>query len=194
MPISVLRLAILTASTRTGRMGLTISGWLDGVVKEHPEFEPDTVHLADYPLPPAPSLQPGPEVRVLAGRLAERLARADAFVIVTPEYNHSFPAALKIAVDWNYVQWQAKPVAFVSYGGRSGGLRAVEQLRQVFGELHAVTLRDGVSFHAPGDTFDGSGQPTDLDGCGSAAKTMLDQLAWWGRVLANARREQPYGS
>ena len=67
---------------------------------------------------------------------------------MTPEYNHSFPAALKNVIDWHGPQWHVKPVGFVSYGGISGGLRAVEQLRLVFAELHAVGIRDTVSFHS----------------------------------------------
>jgi NAD(P)H-dependent FMN reductase len=82
-----------------------------------------------------------------------RIGRADAFVVVTPEYNHSFPASLKQAIDLVYAQWNAKPVAFVSYGGMAGGLRAVEQLRQIFAELHAVNVRNTVSFHMAWECF-----------------------------------------
>jgi NAD(P)H-dependent FMN reductase len=78
-------------------------------------------------------------------------------------------------------------VAFVSYGGTGGGLRAVEQLRQVFAELHTVTMRDTVSFHMAWNCFDESGQPHDPAGCNAAAKTMLDQLAWWATALRTAR-------
>jgi hypothetical protein len=80
--------------------------------------------------------------------VSPRLTSAEAFVIITPEYNHSFPASLKNLIDWHYTQWQAKPIGFVSYGGLGGGLRAVEQLRQVFAELHAMTERG--DFTAPG--------------------------------------------
>ncbi|MGV9772046.1 NADPH-dependent FMN reductase [Streptosporangium sp. NPDC003464] len=78
-------------------------------------------------------------------------AAADAFVIVTPEYNHSFPASLKNAVDWRQEEWRGKRVAFVSYGQASGGLRAVEQLRPVFAALGAVCVGEPVSFpfHRP---------------------------------------------
>ena len=65
-------------------------------------------------------------------------------MVVTPEYNHSFPASLKQAIDYAYDEWQAKPVGFVSYGCGSAGLHAVDQLRTVFTALHAVTVRDGV--------------------------------------------------
>lgn len=132
--------------------------------------------------------EPAPEV----GAVSRRLAAADAFVIVTPEYNHSFPAPLKNAIDWLSREWKAKPVGFVSYGGRSGGLRAVEQLRQVFAELHAVTVRDTVSFHDAWTQFEPDGRPKDAKGCAVAAATMLDQLAWWGSALRDARNRQPY--
>ena len=88
----------------------------------------------------------------------DRIGGADAFVVVTPEYNHGYPAALKQAIDLPYDEWRAKPVGFVSYGGMAGGLRAVEQLRQVFAELHVVTMRDSVSFHMVGGRFDSDGQ------------------------------------
>ena len=80
-----------------------------------------------------------------------------------------------------------KPVAFVSYGGLAGGLRAVEQLRQVFAELHAMTIRDTVSFHLAHTAFDTSGQPLDETAAAGAAKAMLDELAWWAHALRNAR-------
>ena len=113
---------------------------------------------------------------------------------MTPEYNHSFPAPLKNVIDWHFTQWQAKPVGFVSYGGISGGLRAVEQLRQVFAELHAVTIRDTVSFHGVWAQFDSDGRPNDAARYEKAARTMLDQLAWWGRTLREGRAKRPYAA
>lgn len=113
--------------------------------------------------------------------------------MVTPEYNHSYPASLKAAIDWHFTQWQAKPVGFVSYGGMSGGLRAVEHLRQVFAELHAVTVRETVSFHGAWARFGPDGQPSEPDACTAAATAMLDQLAWWGNALQDARVHSPYG-
>ena len=83
-----------------------------------------------------------------------------------------------------------KPVAFVSYGGMSGGLRAVEQLRQVFAELRAMTVRDTVSFHMAHTLFDPTGEPIDPSGCNAAARTMLDDLAWWASALRAARSDR----
>ncbi|GAB3832488.1 hypothetical protein GCM10027610_024720 [Dactylosporangium cerinum] len=82
--------------------------------------------------------------------MGPRLTAADAFVVVTPEYNRSFPAPLKTAIDWFYEEWHAKPVTFVSYGRESGGLHATAQLRQVFNELQTVTMRNTVSLPAIG--------------------------------------------
>ena len=114
--------------------------------------------------------------------------------MVTPEYNHGYPASLKQAIDLAHHQWQAKPVAFVSYGGISGGLRAVEQLRQVFAELHATTVRDTVSFHLAHGAFDATGEPVDTTGPATAAKTLLDQLTWWAAALRTARTTHPYAA
>ena len=120
-----LQLAIVIGSTRKGRLAPAVAEWFAGVARESGEMAVDVIDLAEARLPEVLSDQPGPEVEAMARR---RLAAAEAFVVVTPEYNHSFPAPLKTAIDWHRREWQAKPVGFVSYGGRSGGLRAVEQL------------------------------------------------------------------
>nr|AAK06791.1 putative reductase SimA10 [Streptomyces antibioticus]AAL15587.1 Sim9 [Streptomyces antibioticus] len=183
-----LRLAVVLGSTREGRLCPTVANWFAGQGRQHGGFDLDLVDPYGLDIPVAPS--PEPPAQVV--EIGQRLAAADAFVIVTPEYNHSFSAPLKSLIDWHYVQWRAKPVGFVSYGGLAGGLRAVEQLRLVFAELHAATVRDTVSFHNAAQLFDEAGDPRDPEGCNTAAKTMLDQLHWWGRALRQARLERPY--
>jgi NAD(P)H-dependent FMN reductase len=185
-----LRLVVITGSTRTGRFGPTVTDWFARLAAADSEMEVEVVDLADIELPsahPAWGAQPTPAV----ADLGTRLAAADAFVVVTPEYNHSFPAVLKHAIDLFRDEWRAKPVGFVSYGGQGGGLRAVEQLRLVFAELHAVTVRDSVSFHGAQIVFDG-GDPIDPTVCNSAADNMLAQLEWWGTALRAARADRPY--
>ena len=118
------------------------------------------------------------------------LAAADAFVIVTPEYNHSYPASLKALIDWHFTQWTAKPVAFVSYGGAAGGRHAVLHLENVLTELHAVTIRDGLAFPNYFYTWQ-DGAPLDEAATGYA-KTLLEQLAWWSEALRAARAAAPY--
>jgi NAD(P)H-dependent FMN reductase len=120
------------------------------------------------------------------------IERADAVVVVTPEYNHGYPAPLKALIDSTGLQWHAKPVAFVSYGGVSGGVRAVEQLRQVFAELHAVTVRDAVSFARAWEQFDADGMPLSPERRQRSMGTMLQFLHWWALALRNARSARPY--
>jgi NAD(P)H-dependent FMN reductase len=188
------RVAVIVGSVREGRFGPVVADWLAGVAGDHGGFDVEVVDLAETDLPLAmPAFGSTPSAAVVAevGKVTPRLAAADAFVVITPEYNHSYPASLKNAVDWHRTEWAAKPVGFVSYGGISGGLRAVEHLRAVFAELHAVTIRETVSFHGAHTRFGADGVPTD-EGSAVAAKALLDQLEWWARSLAEARAARPY--
>jgi NAD(P)H-dependent FMN reductase len=196
---SALRVGVIIGSVRGGRMGGAVTAWFTGHVSDRTDVELDVIDVAELDLPMAmPGRDglpaPAPATRAALADVTPRLAAADAFVVVTPEYNHSFPAALKNLIDWHRTEWQAKPVGFVSYGGVSGGLRAVEQLRLVFAELHAMSVRDSVSLHGPWSFLGEDGAPRDMAICASAAKNMLDQLVWWGRALRTARAEHPYGA
>ncbi|WP_240138135.1 NADPH-dependent FMN reductase [Streptomyces sp. MUM 178J] len=192
-----LRLAVILGSNREGRFGPVLAEWFLSHAARREDFTADLLDVAEAELPTALSFNPGPAVRAELAKISPRLDRADAFVVVTPEYNHSFPASLKTLIDWHYGEWQAKPVGFVSYGGVSGGLRAIEQLRQVFAELHSVTVRDTVSFHNAGAHFDDAGRHKDTvaaDAANAAAKSMLDQLSWWARALRDAKTARPYAA
>lgn len=101
------QLAVIVGSVREGRFGPVVADWFVGQAKQHDDVALDVIDLADTPIPSA--------------TFADRIAAADAVVIVTPEYNHSYPGPLKHAIDSLAEQWQAKPVGFVSYGGMSGG-------------------------------------------------------------------------
>jgi NAD(P)H-dependent FMN reductase len=193
MSTSPLRLAVICASVREGRFGPTVARWFADQARQRGDVEVDYIDLADHPLPSAPSQSPDDETSAVLARLTPRLENADAFVVVTPEYNHSYPASLKALIDWHYTQWRAKPVGLVSYGGLAGGLRAAEHLRPVFAELHAVTVREQVSFHNAWESFAEDGTLKDPEGPVAAAKTLLDQLAWWGEALREARQKRPYG-
>jgi NAD(P)H-dependent FMN reductase len=183
-----LHLAIIIGSTRQGRFAPIVANWFARQARQRDDMTVDVIDLAETRLPDVLSEKPAPELAAITPRLVD----ADAFVVVTPEYNHSFPAPLKTAIDWHFKEWRAKPIGFVSYGGISGGLRAVEQLRQVFAELHAVTVRDTVSFHGAWAQFDSEGSLKESDRYEKTAKSMLDQLAWWGFALREARTQRPY--
>ncbi|WP_370417717.1 NADPH-dependent FMN reductase [Streptomyces sp. QH1-20] len=182
-----LRIAVLVASTREGRFAPTITAWFTGQAALHTDLSVDVIDLDVDRLPMHLTAERPAEVTAMAGRLAA----ADGFVVITPEYNRSFPAPLKAAIDWYQTEWQAKPVGFVTYGGVSGGLRAAEQLRLVFGELHAAPIREVVTFANYPERFDAEGRPTD-EGCNIASKGLLEQLTWWARALRTAREAHPY--
>ncbi|MFI7059755.1 NADPH-dependent FMN reductase [Kribbella sp. NPDC050124] len=173
MTVHPLRLALLTRNVDAGRFGTLVTRWFARQIERSADFKLDLIDLSAVPLQELPA----------------RIAEADAAVIVTAEYNHAYPGDLKTAIDAVRRPWYGKPIAFVVYGGRSGGLRAAEQLRLVFGELHAVTIRDSLGFHETDFTADG--EPTDHT-TPRAAAALLDQLAWWARPLRDARERTPY--
>ncbi|MFC9967828.1 NADPH-dependent FMN reductase [Nocardia ignorata] len=186
-----LRVAVVVGSTREGRFGTTVADWFVGELRRHGTLEVEIVDTRQVALSHAFGAVIDHPSRAEA---TEKLSRAEAFVVVTPEYNHSYPGALKNLIDEHHVEWQAKPVGFVSYGGISGGLRAVEHLRPVFAELHAVTIRDTVSFANPWRRFDDAGELADSSDAVTATKSMLKQLTWWGEALRTARAVNPYGA
>lgn len=191
-----LRLAVIVGSVREGRFGPTVSDWFAREARRYGTFDVDVIDLAEsehtLPMvfPDFSEPRPADIDRVHEG-LSRRLHAADAFVVVTPEYNHSFPASLKNTIDWFHSEWSAKPVGLISYGGMAGGQRAAEHLRQVFPELHAVTVRATLSFAMAWELFDERGEPHDAGGTSEAARGMLGELEWWGDALRAARRRTP---
>jgi NAD(P)H-dependent FMN reductase len=191
-----LKLVVLVGSVREGRFGPVVASWVAEQAREHGGFQVQVLDLADVDIPlelPADSPKlAGASYPRPAGMapLTDALQGADAFLVVTPEYNHSYPAALKAAIDWHFTQWTAKPVAFVSYGGAAGGRHAVLHLENVLTELHAVTIRDGLSFPNFWTAWE-DGRPVAAETAGYA-KTVLDQLHWWAGALRSARETVPY--
>lgn len=190
------QLAVIVGSVREGRFGPVVADWFVSQAERREDVRIDVIDLAATPLPftqqanpVTTGVYPSPAVRAFAARIGA----ADAFVIVTPEYNHGYPGPLKLAIDSVYCEWNAKPVAFVSYGGLAGGSRSVEQLRPVFGELHAVTIRETVSLVMPHERVDDAGHLHDPNAAVAAA-ALLNQLAWWAQALRRARAERPYVS
>lgn len=173
---SLINVGLVYGSTRAGRFCDTIAKWAATQIAAHAGFMLVVIDPAALP----------------EGTAQERIAGCDAFVIVTPEYNHGYPAPLKSLIDSVGAEWHAKPVAFVSYGGVSGGLRAVEQLRLVFAELHAVTVRDSVSFAGAWEQFDSSGALRNPERAERSMQTMLARLRWWAQALRAARSTTPF--
>ncbi|MEU3204722.1 NAD(P)H-dependent oxidoreductase [Streptomyces cyaneofuscatus] len=190
------KLVIIIGSPREGRFGPAVASWVAEQADTQGAFDVTVVDLADSELPLAlPAARPkyaGDAYPRPAGmaELTSALESADAFVVVTPEYNHSYPASLKAAIDWHFTQWEAKAVAFVSYGGAAGGRHAVLHLENVLTELHAVTIREGLAYPNYFTTWQDD-RPLAPEAPGYA-KTLLDQLAWWATALRSARRAAPF--
>jgi NAD(P)H-dependent FMN reductase len=180
-------LTLIYGSARAGRLCDKVANWVAAQIEQNGNFTLDKLDPANA------HVAAGVEGTDKALRLAlrHRIGAAEAFVIVTPEYNHSYPAPLKALIDTANVEWHAKPVAFVSYGGGSGGVRAVEHLRGVFVELHAACVRDMVSFPGAWNRFDDNGL-IDPEGHERAARAMLARLNWWAQTLRQGRAERPY--
>src|SRR6266568_113555 len=177
-----LRVGVIAGSTRPGRQSGTVAEWV--CADPLASLDLRLIDLAGIGLPllsePAPAAfgqYEQPSTRSWS-RLAETF---DAFVLVTPEYNHSTSAALKNALDHLYREWRDKPVAFVGYG-LDGGTRAVEHLRAIVAELGmaAVGPQVAISLRADGRLEPRSFQP-------EARKRMLDQLARWATALRALR-------
>ncbi|MBF0688205.1 MAG: NAD(P)H-dependent oxidoreductase [Cellulomonas sp.] len=176
-----LRVLLVVGSVRDDRRGHLVADWVRDRLAEHGGLEVDVADLRDVTLPA--SLDGSGDTAAWRARIDA----ADAFVVVTPEYNHGYPGYLKIAIDSAYDQWRGKTVAFASYGGTAGGARAVEQLRPVFAEVHAHTVRDQVVLPNIWELIDDEGV-LDASRAEAPAKAMLEQLVWWGTALRTARQ------
>ncbi|MFN3600293.1 MAG: NADPH-dependent FMN reductase [Dietzia sp.] len=180
----------MTASTRTDRFGPVPAAWAASQARQRTDLDLDTVDLAESDLPVVLNgNDPDEEPPRSVIELGRRLAAAEAVVIVTPVYNRGYPASLKNAIDWFYPEWARTPVGFVSYGGRTGGIEAVEQLRPVFAELRTMTIQPVLSFPDFWDRFDADGRPTDPDSAARAADRFFDELTWWALAMRVARSE-----
>ena len=140
-------LMVVIASTRPTRVGMAVGRWFVDRATEHPAFDVDLVDLAEIDLPFMDEPEHpryGRYVHDHTKRWSARVAAADAFAFVTPEYNHGYNAPLKNAIDYLHHEWEYKPVGFVSYGGVAAGTRAVQQLKPVVAVLRMTPLSDAV--------------------------------------------------
>lgn len=190
------RLAVIIGSVRAGRFGPKVASWFAEQAREDGRYDVDVIDLADTPTPmelPAvpPAMDPDPVRPPEMADLTRRLTEADAFVVVTPDYNRSYPASLKAVIDWHATQWSRKAMGFVGYSGASGGLLAIEHLRQVFGELHAHTVRACVLFPRYYLLFTPDGTLKDPAPANEAASGLLNELHWWTQALSTARAATP---
>ena len=181
--------AIIVGSTRPGRKAETVARWVHGIAEQRGDARFEVVDVAafglpllDEPMPPLLGEYGQPHTKAWA----TKIAAFDAYVFVTPEYNHSTTGALKNAIDFLYAEWNNKAAGFVGYGPAGGGIRAVEHLRLVMAELQVADVRNQVALSLSTDFVD-------FDAFAPAAHqeqtvtAMLDQVVAWGAALKPLR-------
>lgn len=186
-----LKLGIVLGSTRPKRASEKVGAWIAQLAKSRADLDVTILDLREFPLPfyeePVPAKMAETNYTdAVKQNWVKAVAAQDAFIFVTPEYNHGYSAVLKNALDHVYTGWNGKPVAYVSYGGISGGIRAVQQLRQVSVELQLVPLREEVNIAMIGSAFDEHSVPKDPV-FEKRANAMLDRLAVYGQALRAVR-------
>ena len=185
------RIGLILGSTREGRFADRPTEWLMNMVKLRTEATFEIVDLRDCPMPffdePRSPMMVPPRNDV-ALRWGKKVAELDAFIFITPEYNHGIPGVLKNALDYAYREFNRKPATFVAYGNM-GGARAVEHLRLVLAELQVAPLKyavhigfaELVGMLRQGKTF------ADFPHLQDSALKMLDDLLWWTNTLRTGR-------
>jgi len=185
----MLNIGIIIGSTRPNRAGKAVGDWVYEMAKKRDDAEFELVDIADFdlpmldePLPPSLGQYSQPHTKAWAAKISS----FDAFVIVTPEYNHSTSAALKNAIDFLFAEWNNKVAGFVSYGS-VGGARAVEHLRQIMAEVMVATVRSQVMFSLFTD-FENMRVFKPHTRHEAGVNTMLDQVIAWGTALKTVRQ------
>jgi NAD(P)H-dependent FMN reductase len=183
---------IIIASTRPGRGGWPVAQWFIERATSHGGFEIDVVDLVEFRLPlldepnhPRLRQYTNPHTHEWSAKVDD----ADAFVFVTPEYNHGYPASLKNAIDYLHHEWRNKPVGFVSYGGVAAGTRSVEQLQQVVTAVKLYPLIEQVNIPFYQQFIDDSGAVNANDVMEQAAGALLDQLVRTESLLRPLRAQ-----
>lgn len=181
----MLNVAIILGSTRPGRNGETVAKWVYEIATRRADANYELLDikhfnlpLLDEPIPPSVGQYSQPHTK----QWAAKVAGFDAFVFVTPEYNHGVPGALKNAIDFLFREWNHKSAGFVSYGGYANGARAVEQLRLVMAELHVADVRVQVMLSLFTDFENFSVFKPDPSREASV-NAMLDEVLAWGGAL-----------
>ncbi len=196
-PINV---KVIVGSTRQNRFSDKPAHWIFEEVGKKSGVNAELLDLRDYPMPffddpKPPAASGGKYANETVQKWALKIKDADAFIIVTPEYNHGYPGVLKNALDSIYPEWNRKAVGFVSYGGVSGA-RSVEQLRQVIIELQMIPINKTI--HIPVEIFAKLRNekapiipeffdPIKKSAGGDRVEAFLNELIWMARTLKTAR-------
>ncbi|MEU1689128.1 NADPH-dependent FMN reductase [Micromonospora sp. NPDC005707] len=184
-------LQIIIASTRPGRLGLPVAEWIQAAAVKHGGFDQvELVDLAEWNLP-FMNEPNHPRLRRYEHQhtrdWSATIDRADAFLIVMPEYNYGYTAPLKNAIDYLAHEWAYKPVGLVSYGGVSAGTRAAQMIKQVLTTLKMTPIPEAVHIPFVATFIDDDGALRPNDTMDASAEAMLDELVHWTSALTPLR-------
>ena len=184
----MLKVGIIVGSTRPGRKAAVVAKWAHDLLKSRNDAEFEIVDIEDYKLPlldePVPPLM-GQYSKAHTKTWSAKIASLDAFIFVTPEYNHSTSAALKNAIDFLFHEWNDKAAGFIGYGG-AGGVRAVENLRLVMGEIKVAPVRAQVMLSLYAD-FEAFTTFTPQEHHDKTVHAIADEVIAWGGALKGLR-------
>lgn len=185
-----LKLQVIICSTRPGRVGPSVARWFADYAKQNSEFDVELVDLADVNLPiydeayhPASGRYEKDHTKVWSASVKS----ADAYVFVTPEYNYGPPPAFVNALNYLYKEWNYKPCGFVSYGGVSGGLRAVQLEKQLVTTLKMMPMVEGVAVPLVMNMLDDDKVFSSNELINKSADTMLAEIMRWAKGLKAMR-------
>ncbi|WP_133128695.1 NADPH-dependent FMN reductase [Legionella nagasakiensis] len=184
----MVNVGIIIGSTRPNRVGEGVAKWVYEQAQKRQDAYFELIDLRDYDLPLLdegipPSL--GKYSKEHTKKWAKKIAALDAYVFVTPEYNHGTSGALKNALDFLYKEWNNKAAGFVGYGS-AGGVRAVEQLRLVMAELQIADVRAQVSLSLYAD-FENFSVFKPAEHHLNSLKSLFDQVIAWGNAMKTLR-------
>jgi NAD(P)H-dependent FMN reductase len=185
-----LKLQTIICSTRPGRVGPSVAVWFNDFVKQHGKFEAVLIDLADFNLPVLdepnhPVMQKYQHEHTKAWSAS--VAAADAYAFVTPEYNYGPTPALVNAMNYVYREWNYKPCGFVSYGGLSAGVRAVQASKLQVTAVKMMPMAEGVAIPMVAQMLDDKRVFTPNDLIKKAGTQMLDELHRWAEALKPMR-------
>jgi len=186
-----MHLEIIIASTREGRVGVHVGHWFERIARSHGKFDIELIDLAHVKLPLFDEPK-HPRLREYkhdhTKSWSATIARADAYVFVTPEYNYAPPPSLVNALDYLVHEWGYKPAGFVSYGGVSGGTRSVQMTKLMVSGLKMMPMVEAVNFPFVANTFNKDTKAFEPPAAQEeAAKVMLNELLRWAEALKPMR-------
>ena len=185
------KIQIITGSTRPSRVNKQVADWAYSLANKRDDLQIELVDIARFDLPhldePVPASM-GQYSHAHTKKWSDKIAQADGYIFITPEYNHSFPGALKNALDFLYAEWNNKAAGFVGYGN-AGGARSIEHMRGIMGELQIADVRTAVHLSLFTD-FENYSVFKPGPGHEERFNVMLDQLIAWTNALKAVREER----